>query len=160
MATNHAQPSLTINYSPNFELEIACIRAQEYAKSGMPGVKEYFFDTSARVWHPTGHFEYRADDICFDVTGVEQFAKSLVAIRDGRGSGAKLSDVGGMLVVRLDLNGRRLHCVIDIREFQAGEELTVLHEGFRVDYDLFVNKLSKEVAEFAESLKNMTAEEV
>jgi hypothetical protein len=160
MASNLDRPSLLVDYSPNFALEIICARAQEYSKVGMPGVKEYFFATRARIQHPTGYFEYRADDICFDIPGVERFLQSLREIRDGRSSRAKLSDVGEMVVLSLELQGSRLLCSIDIREFQPAEELTTLHAAFHVDYDLFVNKLSEEIGEFAKSLKSVTPEQV
>jgi hypothetical protein len=147
-------------YSQNLAFGITCTRAQEYSKVGMAGVREYFFATRARIQHPTGYFEYQANDICFDVAGVEQFSRSLIEIRDGRSSRAKLSDVGEMVVLSLEVKGRRLHCNIDIREFQPAEELTTLHAGFDVDYDLFVNKLSEQVAEFLKSLKSVTPEQV
>jgi hypothetical protein len=65
-----------------------------------------------------------------------------------------------MVVLDLELRGRRLHCSIDISEFQPAEEFTTLHAGFDVDYDLFVNKLSQEVREFRRLLKSVTLEEV
>jgi hypothetical protein len=160
MASNLDRPSLVIGHSQYFTFEIICTRAQEYTKIGMPGVKEHFFATRARIQHPTGYFEYQANDICFDVAGVERFLQSLIEIRDGRSSRAKLSDVGEMVVLSLEVKGRRLHCSIDIREFQPGEELTTLHAGFHVDYDLFVNKLSEEVGEFTRLLKSVTPEQV
>jgi hypothetical protein len=160
MASSLERPSLVIGYSQYFTLEIACLRAQEYSKAGMPGVKEYFFATRARIQHPTGYFEYHANDICFDVAGLEQFLQSLMEIRAGRSFRAKLSDVGEMVVLSLEVKGRRLHCSIDLREFQPAEELTTLHAGFEVDYDLFVNRLSEEVREFTKSLKSMIPEQV
>jgi hypothetical protein len=160
MPPNLDGPSLLISYSQNFTFEVICTRAQEYSKVGMAGLKEYFFATRVKVRHPTGHFEYQANDICFDIAGIEQFLRSLMEMREGRSSQAKLSDGGDMVVLGLELAGRRLHCSIDIREFQPGEELTTLHAGFDEDYDLFVNKLSAGVREFIESLKNLTPEQV
>lgn len=160
MSSNIDHPSLVIAYSASFTVEITCTRAQQYTKVGMPGVKEYFFATHVKIRHPTGYFEYQASDICLEVAGVERFLQSLMAIRAGRSSHAQLTDVGEMFVLGLELKERRLHCSIDIRESQPGEELTTLHAGFDVDYDLFVNRLSEQVAEFAASLKNVTLEQV
>ena len=160
MTSNLDHPKLVIGDSRNFRFEIACVRAQEYSKVGMPGVTEYFFAIHARIHHPTGHFEYRANDICFDVAGLQGFLQSLTEIRSGRATRAKLSDVGEMVVLNLEAKGRRLRCSIDVREFQAGEELTTLHSGFGVDYDLFVNKLPEQITEFIETLKSLTPEQV
>jgi hypothetical protein len=160
MASNLDRPSLVIAYSQNFSLEITCTRAQEYTRVGLPGVKEYFFATHAKIRHPTGYFEYRASDVCFDIAGMERFLQSLTEVRGGRSARAKLSEVGEMVVLDLELKGRRLHCSIDVRESQAGEELTTLHAGFDVDYDLFVNKLREQVIDFIESLKSLKPEQV
>lgn len=160
MSSNLDHPSLVIAYSQDFRFEIACTRAQEYSKVGMPGVKQYFFFARIKIRHHTGYFEYQAKDICFDIAGLEQFLRSLAEMRDGRATRAKLSSVGEMVVLNLEAKGRRLHCSIDVREFQAGEELTTLHSGFAVDYDLFVNKLPEQVTEFIESLKSLTLEQI
>jgi hypothetical protein len=158
--SNLGWPSLVIGYSPNFVFEITCTRAQEYSKAGMAGVKEYRFATRVRVQHPTGYFEYYAKDICFDVAGLERFLHSLTEISDGRSSAAKLESVGEMVVLSLEVEGRRLLCKIDVREFQPAEEMTTLHASFHVDYDLFVNKLSKEVREFTKSVRSISPEQV
>lgn len=160
MTSNLDWPSLVIDYSQYFTFEITCARAQEYSKVGLPGVKEYFFAARVRIQHPTGYFEYQANDTCFDIAGVERFLQSLMEIHDGRSSQAKLSNVGEMVVLALELKGRRLLCSIDIREFQPAEELTTLHAAFHVDYDLFVNKLSAEVRDFTTSLKRVTPKQV
>jgi hypothetical protein len=89
MDSNLDHPRLIIDYSRDFIFEITCTRAQEYTKAGMPGVKEYFFAVRAKIRHPTGHFEYQANDICFDVAGLERFLESLMEIRDGRSSRAR-----------------------------------------------------------------------
>lgn len=118
-----------IGDSRNFRFEITCARAQEYSKVGMPGVREYFFAIHARIHHPTGRFEYCANDICFDIVDLQAFLQSLTEVRSGRSTQAKLSNVGEMVVLNLEAKERRLHCSIDVREFHA-EELTTLHSGF------------------------------
>lgn len=48
----------------------------------------------------------------------------------------------------LNLKERRLQSAINTREYQGDDELTTLRAGFGVDYDLFVNKLREDVAQF------------
>ncbi len=77
MGCESNSPCLQIDYSPRFALTISLSRAQEYSKAGLRGVTEYFYAVVLRVSHPTGHFEYQADDICFDREAFEHFATAL-----------------------------------------------------------------------------------
>ena len=124
MTSQLGWPNLVIDYSQYFVFEITCVKAQEYSKAGMPGLREYRFATRIKVQHATGYFEYQADDICFDVAGLERFVHSLREMHDGNSRQAKLNSVGEMVVLSLELEGRRALCTIHVREFQAGEELT------------------------------------
>ena len=65
-----------------------------------------------------------------------------------------------MFSFALNLNRRRLQSAINIREYQAGDELTTLSAGFKVEYDLFVNKLRDDVAEFNAALRGVIPADV
>ena len=149
---------LTIDQSSNFAIHIACARVQEYSKVGMPGLREYFFVVNGKIRHPTGHFAYEAADIVFGTDDFERFLQGLTEIRSGAASFARLSNVGEMFVLTLESRGRELHCNINIREFQPGVEETTLTASFKVDYDLFVNKLAAVLNEFMQSLKSVAPE--
>lgn len=60
----------------------------------------------------------------------------------------------------LNSSGRRLQSAINIREYQGDDELTTLRAGFGVDYDVFVNKLRDDVAEFNAALRGVIPEDV
>jgi hypothetical protein len=64
-----------------------------------------------------------------------------------------------MFVLTVETRGRELHCSLNIREFQPGAELTALNVGFKVDYDLFINKLAADVTEFTKCLKSVAPEQ-
>ena len=156
MRSEPDSPCLQINYSQDFALTISLSRAQEYSRVGLPGVAEYFYKVVLKISHPTGHFEYTADDICFDSQAFEHFAADLRALNAGNRDHAKLSEVGEMLTFNLERKGHHLHGAILVREYQPGnKELTVLTAGFELDYDLFVNKLAAESLEFSRELKKV-----
>ena len=154
--TDDLYPSLTIDQSRDFAIKIACTRAQEYSKVGMTGLKEYFFALSAKVRHPTGHFLYEASDLSFGEDDFERFMRALAEMHNGASSSAQLTNVGEMFALILESQGREMRCTLRIREFQPGTELTTLNAAFKVDYDLFVNKLAADVKEFLSSLKSLT----
>jgi hypothetical protein len=157
--TDDAYPCLTIDQSRDFAIKIACTRVQEYSKVGMPGLKEHFFAVNGKIRHPTGYFIYDASDIVFGEDDFERFMQALADIRSGTASYAKLANVGEMFVLSVETRGRELHCSLNIREFQPGAELTALNAGFKVDYDLFINKLAVDVREFTKSLKSVAPEQ-
>jgi hypothetical protein len=91
----------------------------------------------------------------FDIFGAQ-----LREMGKGQTQEAKLADEGEMFSFGLLLAGRRLRSAINIREYQAGDELTTLKAGFEVDYDLFVNKLGADLAEFNAALRSVIPEDV
>jgi hypothetical protein len=155
--TRQLGPQLSINYSPEFELCLTCVRAQEYQAAGFV---EYRFETKCRFRHPTGYFEYFAGDLCFDPGGFAHFSEELHNMRQGTTDHAALKNVGDMLVLQLDRTGRKLRLKISVREYLPPDELGSLSVAVDVDYDLFVNKLPQEVEEFLVDLRSMEAEKL
>ena len=109
MGCGPALPSLQINYSHNFTLTISLSRAQEYSQARLQGVLEYFYRVTLRISHPSGHFEYQADEICFDREAFDHFASELKALNAGKTDQAILSEVGQMLSFKL--KGRDTICM-------------------------------------------------
>ena len=156
--TDNPYPVLNINHSSDFAIKIACARVQEYSKAGMPGLKEYFFALTAKVHHPTGYFLYETSDLCFTEDDFDSCMRELSKMQKGASSRAQLANVGEMFALILEIRGHELHCALRIREFQPGAELTILNAAFKVDFDLFVNKLAADVKEFLSSLQGLTPE--
>ena len=152
-------PSLQINYSPKFALTLSLSRAQDYSKKGASFV-EYFCKVALKILHPTGHFEYQADNICFDRQAFERFAADLRSLGAGDIGYAVLREVGEMFSFKLERKGHRLHAALVIREYQPEDKETSLSAGFEVEYDLFVNKLAADTLAFAQDLKKVRPEEV
>ena len=127
-------------------------------KSGHAGPKRVFFRSERK--NPSRHWalRIRSTDVVFGEDDFERFARELAEIGSGAASRARLVNVGEMFVLSLVSRGRELHCSINIREFQPGTEQTTLTAAFKVDYDLFVNKLADDMREFAMLLKNVVPE--
>ena len=112
------------------------------------------------IRHSTGKFTYEATDLFIDAECFEVFEAQLRQIGGGQTEEAKLADKGEMFSFVLRLKERRLQSAINIREYQGDDELTTLRAGFGVDYDLFVNKLREDVAQFNAALRGVVAEDV
>jgi len=142
------QPSLMISYSTDFSLEIVFSRIR-----GNPQIwPEYSFNFSCRILHTMGEFTYFGREICFDPKTFRTFAEELSEIRQGKGNSAKFHEVGCMIEFSISVLDRKTKASIRVREFQAGEEETVLSASFHVDYDLFVNALHAKTMQFVDEL--------
>lgn len=148
-------PTLNISYSQDFAIRIIWESLGDYSSVGMPGIKDHFFRVECRIWHPTGSFTYDARRIHIATDRLEKFASQLDSIRSGHGTLADFGDPGDMFLFRLSHRDRRVQAQIKVREFQGPDEKTFLTCGFRVDYDLFVNKLFADCTEFISPLKEL-----
>jgi hypothetical protein len=145
-------PQLSINYAAELEFSLTCIRAQKYEVVS----PEYRFEVRCRVRHPTGYFEYFAQDLCFEPDSFAQFAEGLRNVHRGTADSAALKNVGEMLVFQLDRRGRQLRLKLNIRESLPPGELASLSMAVDADYDLFVNKLGQRVEEFIANLREVS----
>lgn len=143
---------LSINYATELHFALTCVRVQKYEVAS----PEYRFEVNCRVKHPTGHFEYFAQDLCFEPDSFAQFAGGLRNIRRGIADTAALKNVGEMLVFQLDRRGRQLRLSLSIRESLPPGELASLSIAVEADYDLFVNKLGQKVEEFIADLRDVS----
>jgi hypothetical protein len=148
MTTNPTQPEIVISYSPRLDLRIALKRAQGYGGISHP---EYVFDVTCRLRHPTGSFTYSADDLCFEPRAFAQFSDELRQLRQGLRAEVALKSVGEMIVLRLAGDSRQFTAALAIREYLA-PSMATLNASFEVDYDLFVNKLPREIDRFIDEV--------
>lgn len=144
-------PELIINYAPELDLRITFAHAQGYGGIASP---EYSFEVDCRLRHSTGRFTYSVSDLCFDLQSFSKFSKELQGMQQGLRQEAALKSVGEMMVLRLEGNSRAVKATIDIRESLAGR-LATLNATLDVDYDLFVNKLRREVDRFLEEVRQI-----
>lgn len=151
MSASDSRPELIINYSPQLDLCIAFAEAVGYGGAARP---DYRFEMHGCWRHPTGTFAYSADNLYFGLDGFERFAAELQGLQQGLTQEAALKDPGEMVVLRLERKSNTLLATFDIREFVP--PLTAkLHVGLEVDYDLFVNKLKREVDRFVAELREI-----
>jgi len=148
---------LRIAYAPEFSLRFAFKKAERVVSVGWTSWK---FGVQCLIRHSNGIFTYEATHLFIDAYCFDLFESQLRQMANGQTQQAKLADKGQMLSFVLNLNGRRLQSAINIREHQAGDELTTLRAGFGVDYDLFVNKLRDDVAQFNAALRGVVPEDV
>src|SRR5258707_11442169 len=125
-------PQLSINYTPELDFTLMCVRVEKYEFAS----PEYRFEVRCRVRHPTGHFEYFAQDLCFEPDSFAQFAEGMRNIQRGTADTAALKNVGEMLVFQLDRKGRQLLLRLSIREHIPSGHLASLGMAVDVDYDL------------------------
>lgn len=145
------KPCLTITYSKDFFFDVVFSSVQ-----GNPQIwPEYCFDISCRIRHSKGEFAYLGRKTCFDPETFRKFAEELEAIRQGKGHSAKFHEVGYMIEFSISVLERKTKAAIRVREFQAGEEETVLTAAFHVDYDLFVNALQAKTKQFVDELASV-----
>jgi hypothetical protein len=148
-------PQITINYSPQLDLRIKCVKAQRYRQAG--GV-DYQFEVKCRPPHPSGMFEYSASDVHFDLDSWTSFLKDLRGLHHGTGNLAVLQSVSE-IELRLELISRKLVADLRIREFIA-PHMAILTSRFELDYDLFINKLMHETERFVDELRCLEPDEV
>jgi hypothetical protein len=142
-------PQLYINYAPELDLSLTCVGVQKYEVA----LPEYRFETKCRVRHPTGYFEYLAQDLCFEPDDFAHFADELRNIQRGSIDSAVLKNVGEMLVLQIDRKGRRVRLSLNIREHIPPGEVANFRMAVNGDYDLFVNKLAQSVEDFLSDLR-------
>lgn len=145
-------PQLSINYAPELDLALTCIKAQRYEVAS----PEFRFEVHCRIRHPTGHFEYFAKNLCFAPDGFARFAEELHSIERGAADSAALKSVGEMLVFQLDRKGRKLSLSLSIREVLPPGKQVSLIMAIEADYDLLINKLGRKVEEFLADLRQVT----
>lgn len=148
---------LRVAYAPEFLLRFVLNKAERVVSVDSTSWK---FEVQCLIRHSTGKFTYAATDLFIDADCFEVFEAQLRQIGSGQTQEAKLADKGEMFSFVLKLNGRRLQAAVNIREYQGDDELTILRAGFGVDYDLFVNKLRDDLAEFNAALRSVIPEDV
>ncbi len=141
-------PELIVNYAPELDLRLTLAEALDYGGAATP---DYRFEIDCCVRHSTGTFRYTATNIYFELKAFQRFSEQLERMRQGLTRQAALSDPGEMVVFRLEGDSRKLLATVDVREGLASY-LATLHVPLEVDYDLFVNKLHREVERFVEEL--------
>jgi len=83
-------PHISINYPPAIDLSLTCVRMVKHEAVS----QEFFFSVKCHFRHPTGYFEYVADDVYLEPKNFVQFANELRDIQQGVGSTAPLQDIG------------------------------------------------------------------
>jgi hypothetical protein len=145
-------PQLSVNYASELDLSLTCVRVQAYEVAS----PEYRFEVKCRIRHPTGHFEYFAQDLCFEPDSFARFAEELHSIQRGAAYSAALKSVGEMLVFQLDRKDTKLSLKLSIREHLPPGKLATLTMAIEGDYDLLVNKLGRDVEQFLAALREVT----
>ena len=151
MTIDDPRPELIINYSPQLDLRITFAEAVHYEELARP---DYRFEMNCSWRNPSGTFSYSADDLYFGLDGFERFAEELQRLQQGLRQEAALKDPGEMVVLRLERKNNILLANFDIREYMP-PSLAKLHVVLEVDYDLFVNKLKRDVDCFLEELREI-----
>ena len=151
------QVALAIHHSPLFSLDIIFSKAERYLLAGQSG---WYFHVTCVVPHSKGRFTYEGRDICLELDAFEHFGEQLEAMRTGKASNAELAEVGRMLTLGLEVQGRRTITTIRICEAQTDNDMTLLSAGFKVDYDPLVNKLCEDLREFNPKLRDIHPEPV
>jgi hypothetical protein len=149
--TTPPRPELIINYAPELDLRFTFAELLSYGGAASP---DYRLEMDCCVRHSTGTFRYTATDIHFEPKAVQRFAEQLERMRRGLTRQAALSDPGEMVVFRLEGDSRKLLANVDVRQ-GLSSYLATLHVPLEVDYDLFVNKLHREVERFVEELSHI-----
>jgi|SRR5579864_667454 len=144
-------PELFINYSPQLDLRITFAEAVHYGGLARP---DYRFEMNCCWRHPSGTLGYSADNLYFGLDGFERFAEELHRLQQGLRQEAALKDPGETVVLRLERKNNILLANFDIREYLP-PSLAKLHVVLEVDYDLFVNKLKREVDRFLDQLREI-----
>jgi len=145
------RPELIINYSPQLDMRITFAEAVGYGGLARP---DYRFEVNCCWRHPSGAFGYSADNLYFGLDGFERFSEELQGLQQGLRQQAALTDPGEMVVLRLERNGHTLLANFDVREYLP-PSLAKLRVVLEVDYDLFVNKLKREVDRFLDELREI-----
>jgi hypothetical protein len=149
-------PQLQIHFSDELAFRLVCVTARKYEI----GFDEYLFEVKCHVRHPSGYFEYFVDHLCFQPDDFTGFAAGLRAMQQGIASRAVLKNVGDMLLLQLELSGRKLRLTVKIREYMPPHGSADLSLSTDADYDLFVNKLVLTVEEFVKNLRSVEPEKL
>lgn len=157
MSPEEGTLELRVAYAPEFSLRFTLNKAERIVGVASTSWK---FGVQCLIRHSKGQFTYEAADLFIHADCFEAFGAQLGQLGSGKVQQAKLADEGEMFSFVLNLNGRRLQSAINIREYQAGDDSTILRAGFGVDYDLFVNKLRDDVAEFNAALRRVIPEDI
>jgi hypothetical protein len=147
------RPELIINYAPELDLRFTFAELLSYGGAASP---DYRFEMDCCFRHPRSTLRYNTSRIYFAPKAITGFQEQLGAMRQGLASEAALSDPGELVVFRLEGNSRKTVATLDVREYLPPSVAT-LHESIEVDYDLFVNKLHREVERFVEELSHIDA---
>src|SRR4029077_920628 len=124
------------------------------------GSIDWKFAVRCLIRHSKGQFTYEATSLFIHADCFAAFGEQLGRMGNGKSQEAKLADLGEMFSFALRLSGRRLRSELKIREYKPGDELKQLSAGFEVEYDLFVNKLRDDVAEFNAALRSVIPEDI
>jgi hypothetical protein len=151
MPERFRNPELVINYAATLDLRIVFADAQSLGDVSQP---EYRFELHCRVRHATRTLHYTDPRVFFELKAIQIFLEQLKAIQQGTAKRAALSDPGEMVVFRVESNPPKLEATLDIRECLPPSSFT-LHESQDADYDLFVNKLCREVERFLDEVRQI-----
>jgi hypothetical protein len=102
--TDSAGPQLYVNYAPELDLSVGCV---EVVRCVGVSVDVYPFEVRCRFRHPTGYFEYSANDLYFELEMFSHFVRDLRDIGRGIASSASLKDMGQIFVLQLDHEQRK-----------------------------------------------------
>jgi hypothetical protein len=147
-------PQIVINYSPEMDLRIKCVRVERVYGPSL----DHHFEIRWVIRHPSGSFEYSASDLYFTVESFDRFAEELRGIQQGTGRGAALKNLDEMFVLRLARAGMRFQADLHIREY-VPPHIVTLASTLELDYDLFVNKLLREIQRFVDELRSVELED-
>lgn len=144
-------PELVVNYAPTLDLRIVLAEARSLGDVSQP---DYRFQLECRLHYPLRTLHYESTHVFFELKALERFMEQLKAIQQGMAKQAALSDPGEMVVFRVVSDPPKLQATLDIRDYVPPSSFT-LHESQEADYDLFVNKLCREVERFLDEVRQI-----
>jgi hypothetical protein len=151
MSQSSQRPQLIINYAPPLDLRIVLAGVQGLGDVAPP---EYCFELHCSIRHAMRTLQYRDPHVFFELNAIHRFLEELKGIQQGKTKQSALSEPGEMVVFRVECDPPKLHATLDIREYLPPSSFA-LHESHEVDYDLFVNKLCREVERFLDEVRQI-----
>ena len=145
---NSDAPQLSINYSPEFDLQFRSAMVDASAAAG-----DYALAAQCVLRHPTGNFKYDVQHLYFADSDLTNFAEGLRCMHQGTADEATLRNQGGMFAFLLERKGRTLRASLNVREYVPHNGSANLSFTTEVDYDLFVNKLAGAMEQFVRELR-------
>ncbi len=143
-----ATPQLSVRYSPELDLLIACIA---------PDIPDFAtFEVKCRILYPGGHFECESGGLLFSVRDFVAFADGLGKVRQGNATSAVLKNPAGEFVFELvtaDRIHQRVHLKVSAQEYVGGTDPVTAQFALYLDYDLYVNRLFEAMAGFIRDLR-------